>query len=91
MNNVIAMSATRKGIAEAVVIEPRQFAEMPQAIQALRERKTVLLDLTMMEPKQAQRSLDFVLGAVYSIEGEQERLNESIFLFTPNCAQLSKY
>jgi cell division inhibitor SepF len=58
---------------------------MPQAIQALRERKSVVLNLTMMDPDQAQRAVDFVAGGTYAIDGHQERVGESIFLFTPNC------
>ena len=42
--------------AEVNLMEPRSFDEMPRAIQALRERKTVILNLTMMEPDQAQRA-----------------------------------
>ena len=43
--------------AEVTLMEPRSFDEMPRAIQALRERKTVILNLTMMEPDQAQRAV----------------------------------
>ena len=68
-------------------MEPRSFEEMPQAIQALRERKSVVLNLTIMDPDQAQRAVDFVAGGTYAIDGHQERIGESIFLFTPNCVQ----
>ena len=62
---------------------------MPQAIQALRERKSVVLNLTIMDPDQAQRAVDFVAGGTYAMDGHQERIGESIFLFTPNCVQVS--
>ena len=62
---------------------------MPQAIQALRERKTVILNLTMMDPDQAQRAVDFVAGGTYAIDGHQERVGESIFLFAPSCVNVS--
>ncbi len=89
MNNVIGMPGATNGVSEVVVMEPRSFEEMPQAIQALRERKSVVLNLTMMDPDQAQRSVDFVAGGTYAIDGHQERIGESIFLFTPNCVQVS--
>ena len=66
-------------------MKPRNFDEMPNAIQALRERKTVILNLTMMEPDQAQRAVDFVAGGTFAIDGHQERVGESIFLFAPSC------
>jgi cell division inhibitor SepF len=88
-SNVIGMPGAMNGASEVVVMEPRSFEEMPQAIQALRERKSVVLNLTIMDPDQAQRAVDFVAGGTYAIDGHQERIGESIFLFTPNCVQVS--
>lgn len=89
MGNVIGMPGAVNGISEVVVMEPRSFEEMPQVIQALRERKSVVLNLTIMDPDQAQRAVDFVAGGTYAIDGHQERIGESIFLFTPSCVQVS--
>lgn len=88
-NNVIGMPGTSNGVFEVVVIEPRSFEKMPQVIQALRERKTVVLNLTMMDPDEAQRAVDFVAGGTYAIDGHQERVGESIFLFTPNSVRVT--
>lgn len=88
-SNVIGMPGAVNGISEVVVMEPRSFEEMPQVIQALRERKSVVLNLTIMDPDQAQRAVDFVAGGTYAIDGHQERIGESIFLFTPSCVQVS--
>ncbi len=89
MSNVIGMPGALNGISEVLVVEPRTFEEMPQAIQALRERKSVVLNLTIMDPDQAQRAVDFVAGGTYALDGHQERIGESIFLFTPSCVQVS--
>ncbi len=88
-SNVIGMPGAMNGASEVVVMEPRSFEEMPQAIQALRERKSVVLNLTTMDPDQAQRAVDFVAGGTYAIDGHQERIGESIFLFTPNCVHVT--
>lgn len=89
MNNVIGMPAPGNRTYEVIVMEPRSFEEMPQAIQALRERKSVVLNLTMMDPDLAQRAVDFVAGGTYATDGHQERVGESIFLFTPSCVQVT--
>jgi len=88
-SNVIGMPGISTASAEVSLMEPRSFDEMPKAIQALRERKTVILNLTMMEPDQAQRAVDFVAGGTFAIDGNQERVGESIFLFTPNCVTVT--
>ena len=87
--NVIGMPGLSTAAAEVTLMEPRSFDEMPRAIQALRERKTVILNLTMMEPDQAQRAVDFVAGGTFAIDGHQERVGESIFLFAPSCVTVT--
>ena len=93
MNNrsskVVGMPGISNSSSEVTLLEPRSFDEMPQAIQALRERKTVILNLTMMDPDHAQRAVDFVAGGTYAIDGHQERGGESIFLFAPSCVNVT--
>jgi cell division inhibitor SepF len=92
MNNVVGMPGAGRywgsNAAEVLVLEPRAFEEMPQVIQALRDRKSVVLNLSLMDPAQAQRSVDFVAGATFTIDGHQERVGENIFLFTPSCVEV---
>ena len=88
-SNVVGMPGISNLSSEVSLMEPRSFDEMPQAIQALRERKTVILNLTMMDPDQAQRAVDFVAGGTYAIDGHQERVGESIFLFAPSCVNVT--
>jgi cell division inhibitor SepF len=94
MNNnrsskVVGMPGISNSSSEVSLMEPRSFDEMPQAIQALRERKTVILNLNMMDPDQAQRAVDFIAGGTYAIDGHQERVGESIFLFAPSCVNVT--
>jgi cell division inhibitor SepF len=88
-NNVIGMPGMNNSAAEVVVVEPHSFEEMPQVIQTLRERKSVVLNLNVMDPEEAQRAVDFVAGGTYAIDGHQERIGESIFLFTPSTVKVS--
>jgi cell division inhibitor SepF len=88
-SNVIGMPGISTAATEVMLMEPRSFDEMPRAIQALRERKTIILNLTMMEPDQAQRAVDFVAGGTFAIDGHQERVGESIFLFAPSCVTVT--
>jgi len=88
MDNVVRLPSLVNQTSEVMILKPREFEEIPQVIQALREHKTVVLNLTLMEPELAQRAVDFVAGGTYSIQGELARIGQSIFLFTPSCVQL---
>ena len=44
----------------------------------------------MMDPDQAQRAVDFIAGGTYAIDGHQERVGESIFLFAPSYTSIKR-
>ncbi|MGB3492681.1 MAG: cell division protein SepF [Elainellaceae cyanobacterium] len=90
-DNVIEMPGMSSLQSELVVMEPRSFEEIPEAILALRDRKTVILNLTNMDPAQAQRSVDYVAGGVFGLEGHQERIGPNVFLFTPNTVHINSH
>lgn len=88
-SNVIGLPGINPSVSEVVVFEPHSFEEMPKVIQALQQRRSVVLNLNVMDPDEAQRAVDFVAGGTYAIDGHQERIGESIFLFTPNTVKVS--
>ena len=88
-NNVIEMRGMSNSNTEMMVIEPESFDDMPRVIDALRDRKSVVLNLEKMEPEKAQRSVDFVAGGTYAMDGHYERVGDNIFLFTPSCVTVS--
>lgn len=90
-SNVIGLPGRNATSVEMLLMEPRTFEEIPQAVAALRERKSVVLNLGFMDPDMAQRSVDFVAGGSFAIDGHQERLGENIFLFTPSFVQIRSY
>ena len=88
-SNVIGMPGVNNMVNEVVVIEPHSFDEIPQVIQTLKEQRSVVLNLNVMDPEEAQRAVDFVAGGTYALDGHQERIGESIFLFTPRNVKVS--
>ncbi|WAL59380.1 cell division protein SepF [Thermocoleostomius sinensis] len=76
---------------EVVLMQPRSFEEIPEAVTALRERKAVILNLNYIEIEQAQRCADYVAGGAFAIDGHQRQIDENVFLFTPNFVQISQH
>ena len=85
MNNnrsskVVGMPGISNSSSEVSLMEPRSFDEMPQAIQALRERKTVILNLTMMDPIKLKERLILLLEGHMQLTGIKREL-EKVFFF----------
>lgn len=77
------------GMAQVVVFHCRGFVDAQAVALAVREQRTVLLQLDQLDPVEAQRVVDFVSGAIHALEGQSERLGESTFLFAPADVLLS--
>lgn len=74
---------------EVVVTEPRTFEESLEAVNSLRDRKTIVLNLHLLDAEQSQRVVDFIAGATHALDGNQQRIGEGVFIFTPNNVNIS--
>mgnify|MGYP002830948998 CR=1 FL=1 len=66
----------------------RELAPLVRAVRAVREQRTVLLNLTRMPPDLAQRTADFVSGGVYAIDGHQQRIGDNVLVFASSSVRL---
>jgi len=69
---------------QVVVLEPRAFEEALEIIEHLRLKKSVILNLHLLDNGQSQRVVDFLSGATHAIDGNQQRIGDGVFIFTPN-------
>lgn len=74
---------------EVMVVEPRSFGEAGQIVMNLKERKTIVLNLHLLDKEQSQRTIDFVCGAAHAINGKPQKVGDMVFVFTPSNVTLS--
>lgn len=74
---------------EVMVVEPRSFGEAAQIVQNLKERKTIVLNLHLLDREQSQRTIDFVCGAAHALSGKPQKVGDMVFVFTPSNVTLS--
>jgi len=88
-NNKVVEHPSAAAASEVLVIEPRQFEESVDIVEHLRGRKSVLLNLHMLDNEQSQRIVDFLSGACHAIDGHQQRIGDGVFLFAPASVVIS--
>lgn len=74
---------------EVMVVEPRSFGEAAQIVQNLKDRKTIILNLHLLDKEQSQRTIDFVCGAAHALNGKPQKVGDMVFVFTPSNITLS--
>lgn len=65
-------------------ISVRSLEDASYAADMLKERRPVILNLESTPEDVARRTVDFVSGATYALDGYYERVGEKVFLFTPS-------
>lgn len=75
---------------EVVVMTPARYDEAEQAVRAVQQQRTVVLHLGAMPTDEAQRAIDFVSGGVCALDGQAERLADSVFLFAPTAVAIHR-
>lgn len=84
---VVPMNKTNYDV---VVFEPRAFNESVTIVEALKERKTVILNLQLLDRDQSQRIVDFLCGCTHALDGNQRKIGDFVFIFTPSNINLSQ-
>lgn len=85
-SKVVSMNG--RGV-EVYVIKPQDFAEAQTAADLLKEGRTVVINLEGVELTVAQRSIDFVGGATYAINGSLQAVSNNIFIAAPDSIEVS--
>ncbi len=74
---------------EVMVCEPRSYEDSISLVKHLKDRKTVVLNLHLLDKEQALRIVDFLCGATHALSGSQQKIGDSVFIFTPVNVALS--
>ncbi len=88
--NLRLLPQPKFGAYEVVVIEPKAYNESITIVEALKERKTVILNLQLLDREQSQRIVDFLCGCTHALDGSQRKIGESVFIFTPSNINISQ-
>jgi len=88
--NLRVLHQPKSGAYEVVVIEPKAYNESISIVEALKERKTVILNLQLLDREQSQRIVDFLCGCTHALDGSQRKIGENVFIFTPSNINISQ-
>lgn len=74
---------------QVMVTYPKELIEARDLCDYIRDGNICIVNLEGVEKAVSQRIADFIGGAVYAIDGEIERINNSIFVIAPSQVHIS--
>jgi cell division inhibitor SepF len=82
-SKVVGLPSTSNKV-KMLVYQPSSYEEAECIIDNLKARKPVIMNLDELDIELGQRILDFVGGAVYSLNGDIKKVARSIFVVAPS-------
>ena len=77
--NTNALSASTK----MVLLEPRGFGEVEEVGTRLKEVRAVVVNLHKLDRDYAQRTIDFLTGVVFALDGKIQKIGQNVILCSP--------
>lgn len=74
---------------EVYVIKPQGADDTQTIINALKQKKTIVLNMEGIAFADAQRIIDYVAGACYAINGTIKSVSEEIFIAVPESVEIN--
>jgi len=85
--NIVSINSGKN--LKVIVCEPERFEEAQALVDHLKNRKQVILNFEATPPEVSQKIIDFISGAVYSLDGQSQQLGKNIFLFAPSSVEIT--
>lgn len=71
------------GDTKMVLFEPRSFEEAEEIATHLKNRRTAVVNLHRLPRDFAQRTIDFLTGVVYALDGTIQKVGHNVILCSP--------
>ena len=72
-----------------IIQEPVKYDEITRSIDRLKNEKTVIINFKQLKGDWKKNAYHFMLGAVYALEGNVEKVDSNIFIITPKSVKIS--
>jgi|GEM_PF-6071266 len=80
--NIVSLTALHPR--DIVVLTPHQYQDARKGVDCLKQGQPVIVNLSeVVDTGVGEKIIDFMLGSIYTLEGNSEKIKDGIFLFTP--------
>ena len=80
-NKIVSMPQTQQ--VKMVICQPTTFEQSESICNLLKEKKSIIVNLEYVNKDIARRIVDVVSGAVHALDGNLQKVSNSIFLVAP--------
>lgn len=83
------VSIKNNAAARVVLKKPTEFQDIMEIVDAVKSRRIIVMNMMDVDPKTAQRMIDYIVGACYALNGSFEEIEKCIYIFAPDGIDVS--
>ena len=87
--HTVPAAATPQKDYEIVLIEAKKYNDLESIARNIKEQKVVIVNFVLQNSADVQRMVDFLIGAVFALDGETKRISNNSFLFSSSQVDLA--
>lgn len=76
------------GVSNVLMSSPKTFKDVQSLVNSLVKQRAVIVDMSSINVESRRRILDYLSGAIFALQGAQQRVATNIYLFTPSSAKI---
>ena len=82
-------SVQQADLSRIVTVRPLNYNDAPAIAEPYRDGVPVIMNLSEVSDKDAQRFIDFAVGLTYGLQGVFERVTDRVFLLSPHSVEVT--
>lgn len=74
---------------KVLILKPMDYDAAIEICDNLKSRKIIVVNMTSLESKIAQRLLDFIAGASYALGGSLDEIDKGVYIVSPSNVEIT--
>lgn len=74
---------------KVVLKKPSEFQDIMEIVDAIKARKIIVMNISEVDSKLAQRMIDYIVGACYALNGSFEEISRLIYVIAPDNVEIT--
>ncbi|KEI02117.1 cell division protein SepF [Clostridium botulinum] len=74
---------------KVIILKPMDYDAAIEICDNLKARKIIVVNMTSLESKIAQRLLDFIAGASYALGGSLDEIDKGVYIISPSNVEIT--
>jgi cell division inhibitor SepF len=83
------VSIKNNASARVILKKPVEFQDIMEIVDAVKARRIIVMNINEVEPRTAQRMIDYIVGACYALNGSFEEVEKCVYVFAPDGVEVT--